>query len=46
MARLESENPAFQTSAPSLKMAFARTARTVTQMTLAEPDVYLTATRA
>jgi hypothetical protein len=35
----------FPPGVPSLKIAFARTGGTVTQMTLAEPAVYLTATR-
>ncbi len=35
----------FPTGAPSVKIAFARTGDKVTQMTLAEPDVYLTAKR-
>jgi hypothetical protein len=36
----------FPTGVPSVKIAFARGAGTVTHMTLAEPDVYLTAKRA
>jgi hypothetical protein len=35
----------FPVGVPSVKIAFARTGGKVTQMTLAEPDVYLTATR-
>ena len=36
----------FPVGVPSLKIAFARTGGAVTHMTLAEPDVYLTAKRA
>jgi len=36
----------FPAGVPSVKIAFARTGRSVTHMTLAEPDVYLTAKRA
>jgi hypothetical protein len=36
----------FPAGVPSLKVAFARTAGVVTHLTLAEPDVYLTARRA
>src|SRR5262245_6753560 len=35
----------FPAGVPSLKIAFARMGSTITQMTLAEPDVYLTARR-
>jgi hypothetical protein len=35
----------FPAGVPSLKIAFARTGNTVTNLTLAEPDVYLTAKR-
>lgn len=35
----------FPVGVPSLKIAFSRTAGTVTHMTLAEPNVYLTAKR-
>lgn len=35
----------FPAGVPSLKIAFARTGGTVSQMTLAEPEVYLTAKR-
>ena len=36
----------FPAGVPSLKIAFARAGGRVTQMTLAEPDIYVTATRA